>query len=384
MRILIAPDSFKECLTAIQVATAISEGIRHVVPEAEVISIPVADGGEGTVDALIAATGGKIIITPSVDALNRPIHSFFGILGDGKTAVIEMAAASGIELLTLEERNPFITSTFGTGLLIKAAMEAGFTQIILAIGGSATNDGGAGMAQALGFGLLDKNRKSINPGGGSLGELHSIEYSHVHPLLQKVKITVASDVRNPLLGPYGATRVYGHQKGATSEMVETLELNMAHFARILHQEFKKDISEIPGAGAAGGLGAGLMAFCQAGMGLGFELINKLTHLEDHIQQASMVLTAEGKIDSQTAFGKTISGVAQLAKKYHVPVIALAGIVKDDLTELYNQGVTTVFAIGNGPMNLMESKARAEELLSSTSERIMRIVICQSKNNQAMN
>ncbi|MCK9414365.1 MAG: glycerate kinase [Prolixibacteraceae bacterium] len=379
MRIIIAPDSFKECLTAIQVATAISEGIRRVVPEAEIISIPVADGGEGTVEAIVAATGGKMIITPSVDALNRPVLSFFGVLGDGKTAVIEMASASGIEMLTPEERNPFITSTFGTGLLIKAAIEAGFTQIILAIGGSATNDGGAGMAQALGFGLLDKNRKSIGPGGGSLGKLHSIEHSHVHPLLKKAKITVASDVRNPLLGHSGATRVYGPQKGATPEMLETLEFNMAHYSQILQQEFKVDIAEIPGTGAAGGLGAGLMAFCRAEMGSGFELINKLTHLEDHIQQASMVFTAEGKIDSQTAFGKTISGVAQLAKKYHVPVIALAGMFKDDLTELYNQGVTSVFAIGNEPMSLGESKARAKELLSSTSERIMRVVVNSHQN-----
>ncbi len=378
MHFVIAPDSFKECLTATQVAAAISDGIRRVVPKAGIISMPVADGGEGTVDALIAATGGKIIITPSVDALNRPIQSFFGILGDGKTAVIEMAAASGIELLTPEERNPLITSTFGTGLLIKAAIETGFTQIILAIGGSATNDGGSGMAQALGFGLLDKNGKSIGSGGGSLGKLHSIDDSHVYPLLKKVKITVASDVRNPLLGPSGATCVYGPQKGATPEMLETLELNMAHYSQILQQVFKVDTAEIPGAGAAGGLGAGLMAFCRAEMGSGFELINKLTHLEDHIQQASMVFTAEGKIDSQTAFGKTISGVAQLAKKYHVPVIALAGMFKDDLTELYSQGVTSVFAIGGGPMSLGESKARAKELISSTSERIMRLVICPVK------
>lgn len=374
MRIIIAPDSFKECLTANQVAAAISEGIIRVVPEAKIIGIPVADGGEGTVNALVEATGGKVISTSTVDALNRPVESFFGILGDGKTAVIEMAAASGIELLTPEERNPFITSTFGTGLLIKAAIEAGFTQIILAIGGSATNDGGAGMAQALGFGLLDKNRKSIGPGGGSLSKLHSIEHSHVHPMLQKVKITVASDVRNPLLGPSGATRVYGSQKGATPEMIEKLELNMSHYSQILQQEFNVDIAEIPGAGAAGGLGAGLMTFCRAEMRSGFELINKLTHLEDHIRQASLVFTAEGKIDSQTAIGKTISGVAQLAKKYHVPLIALAGIVKDDLTELYNQGITSVFAIGSGPMSLVESKAHAEELLSSTSERIMRLVM----------
>lgn len=374
LKIVIAPDSFKECLTAMQVADAISEGIKRVVPEAEIIIIPVADGGEGTVEALIIATCGEIIVTPTVDALNRPIQSFFGILGDRKTAVIEMAAASGIELLSQEERNPYITSTFGTGLLIKSAIEAGYTQIILAIGGSATNDGGAGMAQSLGFDLLDKNRKSIGLGGIALGDLQSIEHSNVNPLLQKVKITVAGDVRNPLLGAFGATHVYGPQKGATPEMVQILEVNMTHYAKVLQKEFKMNVAEIPGAGAAGGLGAGLMTFCTAEMSSGIELINKLTHLEDHIKQASIVFTAEGKIDSQTAFGKTISGVAQLAKKYKVPVIALTGIVKDDLTELYNQGVTSVFAIGNEPMTLGESKARAKELLSATSERIMRLVM----------
>ncbi|HZL09308.1 MAG TPA: glycerate kinase [Prolixibacteraceae bacterium] len=377
-RILIAPDSFKECLTATQVAFAISKGIKRVIPEAKIISIPFADGGEGTVDALVTVTEGKRIITSAVDALNRPIRSFFGVLGNGKTAVIEMAAASGIELLTPEERNPLITSTFGTGLLLKAAMEAGFTQIIIGIGGSATNDGGAGMAQALGFRLLDKNGDPIGPGGGSLGELHSIDQSNVHPLLRKVKITVASDVRNPLSGPSGATRVYGPQKGATPEMLDVLEKNLIHFAHILHQEFEINISELPGTGAAGGLGAGLMVFCNAKIVSGFELICQLTQLENQIKKAMLVFTAEGKIDSQTALGKTISGVAQLAKKHKVPVIALAGIVIDDLTELYSQGVTSVFPIGNEPMSLEESKARAEELLSGTSERVMRLALSLSE------
>jgi glycerate kinase len=373
MHIVVAPDSFKECLTATQVSLAISKGIERIVPEADIICIPVADGGEGTVEALVTATGGKIIQTPSVDALNRPIQSFYGILGDGKTAVIEMAAASGIELIASEERNPLITTTFGTGVLLKAALDAGFTQIIIGIGGSATNDGGSGMAQALGFGLFDEDGQPLNLGGGSLCALHSIDWSNVHPKLQEAKITVACDVRNPLLGPSGATYVYGPQKGATPQMLETLEKSMVHFSRILQQEMKINVSEIPGAGAAGGLGAGLMAFCKAEMISGFELVSELTNLEKHISQASLVFTAEGKIDAQTAFGKTISGVGQLAKRYKVPVIALAGMVTDDLTELYKQGVTSVFAIGNRPMSLEESKARARELLSNTTAQIMRIV-----------
>ncbi len=373
MQIVIAPDSFKECLTATQVALAISEGIKRVVPNAGITFIPMADGGEGSVEALVTATGGKIIQVPSIDALNRPIQSFYGILGDGKTAVIEMAAASGIELLKPEERNPFITSTFGTGLLIKAALDAGFTQIIIGIGGSATNDGGAGMAQALGFELQDKNNNPIGLGGGSLGEIQTIESSNSHPMLQKTKITVACDVRNPLLGTSGATNVYGPQKGATPEMLKTLEKNMEHFSRILQQELKINVSEISGAGAAGGLGAGLMAFCKAEMVSGFDLISELTNLEKYIGQASLVFAAEGKIDSQTAFGKTVSGVARLAKKYKVPAIALAGIVSDDLTKLYEQGITSVFAIGDRPMSLDESKARASELLANTAEQIMRMV-----------
>ena len=373
MRIIIAPDSFKECLTATQVAAAISKGIKKVVPEAEIVCIPIADGGEGTVEALVTATFGKIVQATSVDALNRTIQSFYGILGNGKTAVIEMAAASGIELLSPEERNPMITSTYGTGLLLKAAMEAGFTEIILGIGGSATNDGGVGMAQALGFGLLDKNGNPIDWGGGSLNELHRIDSSNVHPLLRKAKITVACDVQNPLLGFAGATHVYGPQKGATPEMVEILEKNLTHFAQILHQEFGTDYSNIPGAGAAGGLGAGLMAFCKAEIVPGFELISQLTDLENHIQTASLVFTAEGKIDAQTAFGKTISGVAQLGKKYQVPVIALAGMVEGNLSELFGQGLTSAFAIANRPMSLEESKTNAAQLLASTSEQIMRLV-----------
>jgi glycerate kinase len=373
MRIVIAPDSFKECLSATRVAFAISEGIRKVAPDTEIISIPVADGGEGTVEALVTATSGKIIPTPAVDALNRPIQSFYGILGNGKTAVIEMAAASGIELLSPEERNPLVTTTYGTGLLVKSAMEAGFEEIILGIGGSATNDGGAGMAQALGFNLLDKNDNPIGPGGGSLNQLTRIEQTNAHPLLQKTKITVACDVQNPLLGIAGATRVYGPQKGASPEMIEILEQNMSNFAKIILGEFSSDFSAVSGAGAAGGLGFGLMAFCNARIRPGFELISELTNLEKHICLADLVFTGEGRIDSQTAFGKTISGVSQLGKKYNVPVIALSGILSGNLEPLYNNGLTSAFAIANRPMSIEESKVNAAELLARTSEQVIRMM-----------
>jgi len=378
MKIVVAPDSFKESLSASQVAFAISEGIKKVVPDAEITCIPFADGGEGTVEALVTATSGRIVKTASVDALNRPIQSFYGILGDAKTAVVEMAAASGIELLAPEERKPLITSTFGTGLLLKAAIDAGFTEIIIGIGGSATNDGGAGMAQALGFGLLDKNSRPIGLGGVCLGDLQKIDQSNIHPLLRKVKITVACDVQNPLLGPSGASRIYGPQKGASPETVDLLENNLSHFSEILENEFGKSFAVIPGAGAAGGLGAGLMAFCNAKIISGFELVCELTHLEEKIKQATVVFTGEGKIDAQTVFGKTISGVAKLVKKYDVPVIALAGIAEDDLTELYNLGVTSVHTIAEKPTTIEESKTRAAELLANTAERVARKHLSKSQ------
>lgn len=381
MQIVVAPDSFKECLSATQVAEAISEGIRHVAPEANIISIPVADGGEGTVNALVKATGGKIISAPTVDALNRPVSSFYGVLGDGLTVIVEMAAASGIELLTPRERNPLITSTYGTGLLIKTALDAGYTRIVVAIGGSATNDGGAGMAQALGVGLFDSKSNPITLGGGSLSKLHSIDISTIHPLLSEAEITVACDVRNPLLGPLGATYVFGPQKGATPEMLQTLEKGMQHYAFMLQKQLNVEISTLPGAGAAGGLGAGLMAFCHARMIPGFELVSQLTHLEEHIAHSSFVFTAEGKIDAQTAFGKTISGVARFGQKHKVPVIALAGSLCDDLTPLYQQGITALFSIADRPMSLDESKARAGELLANTSAQIIRIVAATINKNQ---
>jgi glycerate 2-kinase len=383
MRIVIAPDSLKESLSAVKVANAISSGIKRIAPETDIICIPMADGGEGTVEALIAATGGKIISVPSVDALTRPIQSFFGVLGNGKTAVIEMAAASGIELLSENERNPLITSTFGTGLLMKAAIDAGFDEIILGIGGSATNDGGAGMAQALGFQLQDKNGKEIGFGGGSLGNLYNIENTSVLQQLKNVKITVACDVKNTLCGASGATRIYGPQKGATPSMLEILENNMLHYSGILEKTFGRNVAEIPGSGAAGGLGAGLMAFFNAEIVSGFELISRITELEKHIQNADWVITAEGKIDSQTAFGKTISGIARIGRKYDVPVIGLAGIVKDDLSLLYEQGLDAAFVIGNQSVSREESILRAEELLVTISEHLMRFLTADSSQYEKL-
>lgn len=371
--IVIAPDSFKESLTATKVTAAIAEGINRVKPGTELISIPMADGGEGTVEALITATSGKIIKVPSVDALNRPIESYYGILGDGKTAIIEMAAASGIEQLSANERNPLITSTFGTGILLKAALDNGFKEIIIGIGGSATNDGGTGMAQALGIKLLDEAGDPIGLGGNSLHKLRHIDFSEVHPLLASTKITVACDVQNMLTGSSGATWVYGPQKGATPEMIEILEKGMIHYSKIIQHNFETDFNSIPGSGAAGGLGAGLMAFCNAKIRPGFELIAELTGLEQHIKNADLVFTGEGKIDSQTANGKTISGLALLCRKYHIPLIALAGIISGNLEMLHQLGLTAAFSITNQPMSPDDSKKQVAQLISATTEQIIRLI-----------
>jgi len=258
-------------------------------------------------------------------------------------------------------------------------LDAGYTNIILGIGGSATNDGGSGLAQALGYGLLNKHGKQINTGGGSLIELCAIDRSMVNPMLATAKITVACDVQNPLLGPSGATMIYGPQKGAKTDMLNQLEMNLTHFSQILDREFETDWSNHPGSGAAGGLGYGLLNFCQAEIVSGFGLICQLTNLEEHIQQSSLVFTGEGKIDAQTIFGKTVSGMAKMAKKHQVPVVALCGKMEDDLNELYSQGITVVIPIGEKTMSLTESIERAAELLAKTSERVMRLLSVIEKN-----
>ena len=370
MRIIIAPDSFKECLSSVDVATAVEEGIRKKLPDAETVCVPVADGGEGTVAALIAATGGRIVHVHSVDALLRPIRSFYGVMGDGKTAVIEMAAASGIELLKPEERNPMISSTFGTGVLLKLVLEAGFRDIVVGIGGSATNDGGVGMASALGFRFFDADHRLLEVGGGSLGNLASIDVSGVHPLLASARIVIGGDVQNLLVGMDGASRVYGPQKGATPEMVEKLEKNMHHFSKILSTTFGKNYAEIPGSGAAGGLGAGLMAFCDARMNSGFEIVKKYANLEEQISTADLVFTGEGKIDGQSAQGKTVGKIARLCEKYSVPVVALAGFVDESAEQI--SGLTAAFELGNGRLSVVESKMRAKELLASISGNIVEL------------
>lgn len=374
MNIVVAPDSFKECLTASQVAWHIATGIRNALPEARVVSIPIADGGEGTVEALVTATGGHVVEVDTVDALMRPVRSFYGILGDGRTAVVEMAAASGIGLIHPAERNPMITSTYGTGLLLKKVIGAGFRDIILGIGGSATNDGGMGMARALGYQFLSNNGKEVPEGGGSLKLIDRIDTSRVDPKLGTVRITVACDVVNPLCGPQGASAVFGPQKGATPSMVSELDENLLHFAGLIQKELGRDVANVPGAGAAGGLGAGLLAFTPATLKPGFGIVKEITGLEQQIRDADLVFTAEGKIDFQTQFGKTPFGVAQIALQYGKPVIALAGSVGDGAEALLDKGITAYFGIADKPMTLEESVKDAGRLLENTSQQVMRLVL----------
>ncbi|MBE3592795.1 MAG: glycerate kinase [Thermoanaerobacter sp.] len=372
MKILIAPDKFRGSLSALRVADSIEKGILKIFPKAIIEKVPMADGGEGTVESLVDATGGKIIKTKAKDPLGRDIESFYGILGDGKTAVIEMAAASGLYLLKDYERNPMITTTYGTGQLIKDALDRGCREFIIAIGGSATNDGGAGMAMALGVKFYDKYGREIGLGGGELSKIYSIDTSNLDDRLKECEFIVACDVANPLIGENGASRVYGPQKGATKEMVEVLDKNLEHYGKLLEKYFHKKIIDVEGSGAAGGLGAGLMAFLNAQLKSGIEIITETLKLEEKIKEADIVISGEGKIDSQTAFGKAISGIAKLCKKHNKPLIVIAGMV-ENIENLYETGVSSIFSIVEKPMSLEDAIKNAPTLLEKSAERIFRLI-----------
>ncbi|ADD02705.1 glycerate kinase [Thermoanaerobacter italicus Ab9] len=372
VKILIAPDKFKESLSALKVADSIEKGILKVFPKVVIEKVPLADGGEGTVESLVNATGGKIIKTNVKDPLFRDIESFYGILGDGETAVIEMAAASGLYLLKDYERNPMITTTYGTGQLIKDALDKGCRNFIIAVGGSATNDGGAGMATALGVKFYDKDGREIGLGGGALSKIYSIDTSNLDYRLKECRFIVACDVANPLIGENGASRVYGPQKGATKEMVKVLDKNLEHYGKLLEKYFNKRIIDVPGSGAAGGLGAGLMAFLNAQLKSGIEIIIEALKLEEKIKEADIVISGEGKVDFQTAFGKTISGIAKLCKKHNKPLIVIAGTV-EDIEKLYEIGVSSVFSIMEKPMSLEDAIKNAPTLLEKSAERIFRLI-----------
>lgn len=372
-KIVIAPDSFKGSMSAKEVCQAIERGIKTILNDVEIIKIPMADGGEGTVETLVDATAGEIIKLYTLDPLGNKAESYFGILGDGRTAVIEMALASGLTMVPSNMRNPLVTTTYGTGQLIKAALDHGCKEFIIGIGGSATNDGGVGMAQALGVRFLDKDGQEIGFGGGSLSALEKIDLSQLDARVKEVIFKVACDVDNPLCGPKGASHVFGPQKGANQAMARLLDENLAHLAEIIQRDMGIAVKNEPGAGAAGGLGAGLMAFCNARLQRGIELVIEATKLEEKVQGANLVITGEGQMDFQTAHGKTPYGVAQVAKKYNIPVVALVGSIGTGVEILYEKGIDSIFSIATGPMSLEECMKNGSVLLERTAERVIRVL-----------
>jgi glycerate kinase len=373
MKIIIAPDSFKGSLSALEVCENIEKGIKKVFKNADIVRVPMADGGEGTVQSLVDATGGKLVNLKVKDPLMRTIDAFYGILGDDNTAVIEMAAASGITLLSKEERNPMKTTTYGTGEIIVHALDMGCRNFIIGIGGSATNDGGAGMLNALGVKLLDENGDEIGFGGGSLDKLQNIDLSGIDSRIKLCNIVAACDVDNPLCGGKGASNIFGPQKGADENMVITLDKNLSHYADMVEKYLGISIRDYPGAGAAGGLGGGLLAFLNAKLLPGINIVIKTTALEDKLKNADLVITGEGMIDYQTQYGKTPYGVAKLAKKYNIPVIAIAGGIGKDAEDLYLKGFDSIFSIVDKPMTLEDAMGSTDLLLQKTAERIMRVI-----------
>ena len=360
---VLAPDSFKESMTAEQACQAMQRGIQKVFADAHFIHVPMADGGEGTLDALVSCLNGQRVDCEVTGPLaTQKVKTYFGLIEDGQTAVIEMAKANGIHLLEPSQRNPLLTTTFGTGEMIKSALDLGVSKIIMGLGGSITNDAGAGMAQALGAKFLDAHSNEVAGAGGQLDQIRTIDISGLDARLKQVEIVIASDVNNPLTGVNGASHVFGPQKGATAAMVQQLDQNLTYFAELVSQQLNIDVKGIAGAGAAGGLGFGLMVFAGAGIRSGVELVIEQTQLAEKIAQADYVFTGEGGIDFQTKLGKTPYGVAQVAKRLNKPVIAFAGVVGDGIDELYALGFTQIIGINPSGFTLEDAMQNAERYL----------------------
>jgi len=370
--IVLAPDSFKESMTAKEACDAMERGIKKVNNQITCIQVPMADGGEGTMQSLVDATGGKIYTARAIGPLGNEVEAPYGILGDGKTGVIEMASASGLHLVRKGDRNPLVTTTYGTGQLIKACLDQGINKLLIGIGGSATNDGGAGVIQALGGKLLDENGEELGFGGGELGRLARIDLSNFDPRIKDITVEVACDVNNPLCGEHGASVVFGPQKGATPEIVEQLDKNFINYANVIKAEFNIDIVNVPGAGAAGGLGAGLMVFLNGTLKKGIDIVIEYTSLEDRVKDADMVWTGEGSIDFQTKFGKTPYGVALVAKKYNKPVVAFTGNLGESIDSLYEK-IDSMFSIMQGVTSLEEALANGQQNLQRTSENAVKLM-----------
>jgi glycerate kinase len=372
MKIVIAPDSFKGSMTATAAAEAMGRGVRKVLPGAEIDLVPMADGGEGTVEALVTATGGRIVPVRVTGPLGEPVEAFFGLLGDGQTAVIEMAAASGLPHVAPERRNPLLTTTYGTGELVRAALDAGARRLIIGLGGSATVDGGVGMVQALGGRFLDAAGQELPPGGGALTRLARIDLSRLDPRLAACQITAACDVDNPLTGPKGAAAVFGPQKGADPAMVEMLDQGLGQLAAVIRRDLGQDVEHLPGAGAAGGMGGGLVALLGATLRPGVEIVIEASRLRERLAGASLCLTGEGGTDFQTAHGKTPMGVARVAKAHGVPVLCLSGGLGRDYEAVYAVGIDAVMSIVPGPISLEEAVRRGPELAEAAAARALRL------------
>lgn len=374
MKFVLAPDSFKESMTAKEVCQAMENGIRKVLPDAKIISVPMSDGGEGTMDSLIDATNGQKYAVKVTEPLGTPVTAHYGILGDQKTAIIEMAEASGLSYVPQDKRTPATikkTTTFGTGELINAALKHDVTRVIIGLGGSSTNDGGSGMAQAIGVKFFDHNDHEITQklGGGDLKQITRIDTIDINPKIKKTKFLLASDVTNPLTGTNGASYVFGPQKGADQATAKELDENLSHYAKIIGQ----NIAQTPGSGAAGGLGAGLSAFTHAKIYPGVKLVANEVHLAEKIKEADYVFTGEGGTDFQTQFGKTPYGVAQIAKKYDVPVISLAGYIGKGIDHLYDKGFTAIFGILAKAENIDQALKDGPQNVERTTENVVRLI-----------
>ncbi|WKA56988.1 glycerate kinase [Planococcus shenhongbingii] len=375
MKVLIAIDSFKGSISSIEGSEAISAGIKEVYPEAQIVILPLADGGEGTVEALIRATDGNLVEKEVMGPLKEKVTAVYGILGDGKTAVIETAAACGLPLVPSNQRNPLLTTTYGVGELIADAIDKGCREFVIGLGGSATNDAGIGMLQALGFRFYNEHNKEVGIDGQALADICRLDLEHVNDKLKECTFRIACDVKNPLYGPMGAAYIFGPQKGATPEMVKQLDEGLKHFADLVQDELGVDINQIEGAGAAGGLGAAFSGFINGQLQSGIDLVLEIIDMEKSMEGADFVITGEGKLDGQTSMGKAPLGVAQLAQKQGIPVIALAGGITEETAALNELGITSYFSIMNAPMSLEEAMDSnvAYSNLRTTATQLFRLI-----------
>ena len=371
MKIVIAPDSYKGSISALNVARSIESGIKKVLPKAECVIVPTADGGDGTLETLVEGSDGEIRSSRVTGPLGEKRNANWGALGDGNTAVIEMALTSGLALVPDNRLDPLNTTTFGLGEIITDALENNFRKFIIGIGGSATNDGGAGMIQALGARLLDSNGEDLPQGGASLINLHHVDISKLDPRAKASDFLIACDVNNPLCGPEGASAIYGPQKGATTRMVKQLDSALSHYAKIIHRDLGININSIPGAGAAGGLGGGFVGFLNGKLLPGVDIVLDFIDLNYHLKDADLVITGEGATDRSTIYNKAPIGIANRAEKLGIPVISISGALNEGFEEVHQHGINASFSIINSPMTLREATRNAPELISSVSEEIIR-------------